>query len=104
MDHFKTVYRILRFLKDSEQFDEFEGECFTPEYFGLTANQWASTLERMIDDNHIKGVSIRFGPDGHAAISLAKPRITTKGLEYLEENSLMRKAARLAKGIREILP
>jgi len=30
--------------------------------------------------------------------------ITSKGLEYLEENTLMRKAARLAKGIREILP
>ena len=30
-------------------------------------------------------------------------RITLKGLEYLEENSLMQKAARLAKGIAEVL-
>ena len=29
--------------------------------------------------------------------------ITLKGLEYLEENSLMQKAARLAKGIAEVL-
>ena len=104
MDNFKAAYRILSFLRKSEQFDEFDGESFTPEYFGLTGKQWASALERMIDDGHIKGVSIHFGVDDYAAISLSRPRITTKGLEYLEENSLMRKAARLAKGIREILP
>lgn len=104
MDNFKTVYRILNFLKKSEQHDEFDDESFTAEYFGLTERQWELTLERMIDDGHIKGVSIRYGADDYAAVSLAHPRITTAGLEYLVENSLMKKAARLAKGIREILP
>ena len=104
MDYFKVVYRMLNFLKASEQQDEFDDTGFTAEHFGMTDKQWAQTLERMIDDGHIKGVSIRIGADGHAVISLSQPRITTKGLEYLEENSLMRKAANLAKGIREILP
>jgi len=104
MDNFKTVYRILNFLKKSELNDEFDDESFTSEYFGLTDRQWASTLERIIDDGHVKGVSIRFGADGYAVISISNPRITTKGLEYLVENSLMRKAARLVKGIREVLP
>jgi hypothetical protein len=102
-NHFKTVYRILTFLKKSEQYDEFDGESFTPEYFGLTARQWALTLERMTDDGHIKGVCIRRGVDGYASVSLLQPRITSKGLEYLEENSLMRKAANLAEGIAEII-
>ena len=104
MDSFKTVYRVLSFLKKSEQFDEFDDESFDAGYFGLTDRQWASALERMADDGHIKGVSVRHGADGYAVISLHNPRITTKGLEYLEENSLMRKAAILAKGIREVLP
>lgn len=30
-------------------------------------------------------------------------RITIKGLEYLEENSLMRRAANMAKGIKDII-
>jgi hypothetical protein len=104
MDHFKTVYRILSFLKKSEQNDEFDDKSFTPEYFGLTDRQWALTLTRLIDDGHIKGVSVRTGADGYMMISLSAPMITTKGLEYLEENSLMRKAVNLIKGVKEILP
>ena len=103
-DNFKTVYRILNFLKISEQYDEFDREHFTREYFDLTERQWAMTLVRMIDDGHVKGISIAFGADGHSMVSLSIPMITSKGLEHLEENSFMRKAARLAKGIREILP
>ena len=72
--------------------------------FNLTDRQWASTLERMIDDGHIKGISIKYGVDGCAVISLTLSRITTAGLENLQENSLMRKAANTAKGIREMLP
>ena len=104
MDHFKAVYRILNFLKKSEQYDEFDDENFTAEYFKITERQWALTLERLIDDGHVKGVSIRCGADDYAVLTLTQPRITTKGLEYLEENYLMRKAARIAKGIREVLP
>ena len=37
-------------------------------------------------------------------IDLYNPSITLKGLEYLEENSLMKKAAKLAKGIAEVIP
>ena len=104
MDNFKVVYRILNFLKKAEQYDEFDGESFTAEYFGLTDRQWASTLERLIDDRHVKGVAIRIGADGYAVVSISNPMITSKGLEHLAENTFMRKAAALAKGIREVLP
>ena len=104
MDYFKSVYRILTFLKLSELHDEFDYEAFTHTRFGLTENQWVKTLERLIDDGHVKGVSIKIGADGYGVVSLLHPTITTKGLEYLEENSLMRKTARLAKGVREVLP
>ena len=36
---------------------------------------------------------------GYPRVALTRPELTLKGLEYLEENSLMRKAADLAKGI-----
>ncbi len=36
-------------------------------------------------------------------MSIVAPRITLKGLEYLQENPLMEKAADLAKGIAEII-
>ena len=36
---------------------------------------------------------------GYPRVALSRPELTLKGLEYLEENSLMKKAADLAKGI-----
>ena len=36
-------------------------------------------------------------------VALTRPEITLKGLEYLEENSLMRRAADMAKGIIDIV-
>ena len=100
MDSFKAVYRILNFLKMSELHDEFDDESFTPEYFGITERQFTSTLKRALDDGHIKGIILRTWGYGYAIENLSAPMITTAGLEYLEENSFMKKAARLAKGIR----
>ena len=36
---------------------------------------------------------------GYPKVALTRPELTMKGLEYLEENGLMKKAAGLAKGI-----
>lgn len=58
------------------------------------------TLETAMD---AEGVAMTRANDGYTAVSLSSPRITLRGLEYLEENSLMRKAAALAKGIAEVL-
>lgn len=41
---------------------------------------------------------------GYPRVSLTRPEITLKGLEYLEENTLMKKAASLAKGIKDTIP
>ena len=65
MDNFKSVYRILSFLKKSEQNDEFDDESFEAGHFGLTDRQWAMTLARLIDDGHVKGIGVRIGADGY---------------------------------------
>ena len=71
MDNFKAVYRILNFLKKSEQYDEFDDELFTAEYFKITERQFVSTLKRMIDDGHASGLSIKTGADGYSVLSLS---------------------------------
>lgn len=37
-------------------------------------------------------------------VSKGRPRLTLKGLEYLNENSLMQRAMRMAKGIKDCVP
>ena len=103
MDYFKTVYRILNFLKKSEENEEFDDEDFTAGYFKLTERQWALTLTRLVRDGYISGVSLKIGADGYIVVSLSAPMITSSGMEYLSENTAVRKAARLLKGIKEVV-
>lgn len=59
----------------------------------------------LVNEEYITGVEVWSSFDcGHPKISLSRPEITIKGLEYLEQNSLMKRAAEMAKGIKEIVP
>ena len=60
-------------------------------------------MEMLTAEGYIDGVSLKRTLDGDVAVSVSNPRITLKGLEYFQENSLMKKAADLAKGIADII-
>ena len=54
----------------------------------------------LLNEGYISGGQTWNAMDcGYPKVALTRPELTLKGLEYLEENSLMRKAADLAKGI-----
>ena len=57
----------------------------------------------MATEGYITGLSIKRSTDGEICCSVSNPRITLKGLEYLQENSIMQKAANLAKGVADII-
>lgn len=54
--------------------------------------------------NNFKGVSIKENIYGSTSCDCTRIKITLKGLEYLQENSLMRKAYNTIKGIEDIIP
>lgn len=60
--------------------DEFDKTLLSYDALGLTEPKWCRIMV------------------------LARPEITLKGMEYLEENSLMKKSADIAKGIKDIVP
>lgn len=62
-------------------------------------------MKMMIEEGLIEGVRC-IEPDGQPVplIRMYHPAITLKGLEYLEENSMMKKAAGIVKGIKETIP
>lgn len=57
----------------------------------------------MADVGYIKGVSILKDITGSTNVDAENMRITLKGLEYLQENSIMQKIYRTAKGLKEII-
>ena len=57
-------------------------------------------MTMLLNEGYISGGETWNAMDcGYPRVALTRPELTLKGLEYLEENSLMRKAADLAKGI-----
>ena len=104
MDNFKVIYKILRYLETMMDVSEPDMSPITAESLGLSQERWANLMEMLIRNEYIEGASAkRYVRTPLMIINLERTRITLKGLEYLQENSLMKKAANIAKGITEII-
>lgn len=100
MDDFRTIYRILRILQKAMDLEEFDRNNISPEALGLSLPKWSRIMAMLLNEGYISGGETWKAMDcGYPRVALTRPELTLKGLEYLEENSLMRKAADLAKGI-----
>lgn len=104
MDNFKVIYRILRYLEKAMDYDEPDIDQVSASALGLTDKRWASLMEMLAAKGYVNGVSVKYSIGGEVLVSMSNPRITLEGLEYLQENSMMRKMAGLAKGIADIIP
>ena len=94
----------------SESFTKYFGYCrsqwiwknltISAEILGLSIPKWNRIMAMLLNEGYISGGETWNAMDcGYPKVALTRPELTLKGLEYLEENSLMRKAADLAKGI-----
>lgn len=103
MDNFRVIYRILRYLEKALDYDEPNMDCISAKALKLSDQRWMALMEMLSKEGYIDGFSVQRTVDGSILISSSMPRITLKGLEYLQENSMMKKAAELAKGVADII-
>ena len=100
MDDFRIIYKILRILQRSMDLEEFDKSNISAEALDLSVPKWSRIMAMLLNEGYISGGETWNAVDcGYPRVALTRPELTLKGLEYLEENSLMRKAADLAKGI-----
>lgn len=104
MDNFKAVYKILASLERAMDCPAFDIQDVGPDALGVTPERWARYIEMMVDVGYIKGVSVRRDILGETIVEANGARITLKGLEYLQENTIMQKIYNAAKGIKEVTP
>ncbi len=104
MDNFKAVYKMLSALEKAMDLPEFDINQISAEALGISRERWARYLEMMTDVGYIKGVKISSNILGETVAETSDIRITLKGLEYLQENAIMQKLYRTAKGIKDIVP
>ena len=107
-DYFVLVYQILaymyRCLKAGEDIDTKMIEPDSP-ILKVNAKYWLYIVENMQEQGFIRGIVLTraFGY-GVVSWNLSRAEITPKGIEYLCENSTIKKAYRFLKDTKSILP
>lgn len=106
MDNFTVIYKILKLLEQAMDYEEFDVNKISHTRFGISRQRWEKILIMLAKEGYIEGVVYdqcldEYSPHIEEPIT---PVITLKGLEYLNDNSLMKKAANVMKGIKETVP
>ena len=105
MNDFRLMYQILHILQKAMEVEEFDKNTLSADSLGVSNVKRSYIMAILAKEGYVSGVEAwdSFDKD-YPNILLVRPRITLKGMEYLEENSLMKKAADAAKGIADIIP
>ena len=103
MDNFKAVYKILSALESCMDLPKANVEMFDCKALNVSQERWNKYIEMMYDCGYIKGVNIKSYISGATIIDCNDIQITLKGLEYLQENSVMQKMFKAAHGIADLV-
>lgn len=105
MDNLKIVYRILAILEKNLDYDELDAERMCADALGISENRFNAIMLMLYESGYISGISCKkyIDESNVRIMSVSRVKITLKGLEYLNENSTMRKLADTAKGIADVI-
>lgn len=104
MNNFMVIYKILKTLEKAMDFEEFDDRAIEPEVLNVSKERRDKLLIEMQREGYITGLNVdSILGVGKFVREPLKISITIKGLEYLYENSFMKKAADTARGVIETL-
>ena len=99
-DYFSIAYKILSYLKYCyENGIDVDVDVLSPGTLNISNSQFYQTLSMLSDVGYIKGVRITSTTSGRIVTGISKLEITSSGLQYLKENSMMIKAYNVFKEV-----
>ena len=105
MDNFKAIYKLLVALERSMDLPAFNIEDLQFETMGVSPERLYRYLEMLQDAGLIKNADLYTSVTGDLCLkNPRKIRITLKGLEYLQENAIMKRLYKAAKGGADLIP
>lgn len=100
-----SIFQILKAIDVSYENKNFDYEkTFDLSKLKISKHRLELLLENLIDDGYINGLYVKRDISGRAYITLHLPRLTSKGLLFLEENAFMKKAYKTLKEIKGWIP
>lgn len=105
MDNFKMIYRILKIMEKSMDLEEFDKSAISCDALGISEPRWCRIMAQLVKSGYVSGIEVWNAMEvEYPRVSLVRPELTLRGMEYLQENSFMKKAADVAKGVIDIIP
>lgn len=104
-NYFTVAYKILSYLKYCyENGITPDPDFLNAETFNISQAQFLNTLKMLTEDGYIKGLKIHNTTTGPVVAGMQLVHVTSNGLEYLSENTMMKKAYRIFKEVRDWAP
>ena len=105
-NYFNVAYKVLLYLKYCyENGTDVNPDVLSPDNIGISEKQFVLTLQMLLEDGYIKGVSLKSTIQGPTIIcNIQNTYATSSGLQYLVENSMMTKAYKVSKEVRDWIP
>ena len=84
--------------------EEFDPELIGYKELDIIKPRWSRIVSMLKEQEYIQGIDVWYSLDqDYPRVKLARPEITLKGLEYLNENNMTKKVHNAAKGIKELI-
>lgn len=97
MEFEKSIYNILKGFEGQLDNVTFDLNLLDYKAYNVTEVRFIRYLQMLINASYIDGIKITPMADGSFYIKAISPTITLKGLEYLAENSMMKKIVKIIK-------
>lgn len=107
-DYFVIVYKILTYLyeclKTGKNIDTYN--ILSAETYGIEESYFNYILIQLYEEGYIEGINIIpiTGTKRKGVKITSEIVIKPKGIEYLQENSMLSKAKNIVKDIKDIIP
>ena len=102
IDTLDIAYKILYSLEHDSK-SEFMGLIISPDALDADPVKWEETIESLVEEGYITGISFRENILGEKLIDIKHARITLAGAQYLKENSKMAKIGKIATNVINIV-
>ena len=104
MSLYTTIFQILKAIDVSYENKNFTLKTLDLDKLNISPHRLALHLENLIDKGYLNGATVRFGNNYEPIIGFAIPRLTLDGLDFLENNTSMKKAYNFLKEAKEWIP
>lgn len=101
MDNMKIVYKVLSEV--DKQMDDISFDESFIKGLKVSDNRVNKIIETLLDEGYLTGIKISKSKTGNIVMFMS-PRLTIKGMEFLQENSTMQKIKNGLKDVKDITP